>query len=52
LVDLTLEAKPGAEMKDRMQLLIEEALTLLNKLPRKKMHSKLQAVITFMLEDL
>ena len=52
LVDLTLEAKPAVEMKGRMQLLIGEALTLLNKLPRKKMHNKLQAVITFMLEDL
>lgn len=52
LVDLTLEAKPVAEMKDRMQLLIDEALALLNKLPKKKLQSKLQAVVSFMLEDL
>jgi geranylgeranyl pyrophosphate synthase len=52
LVDLTLEAKPVAEMKDRMQLLIEEGLALLNKLPKKKLQSELQAVVSFMLEDL
>ena len=52
LVDLTLEAKPVAEMKDRMQLLIEEALALLNKLPKKKLQNKLQTVVSFMLEDL
>jgi len=52
LVDLTLEAKPVAEIKVRMQLLIEEALTLLNKLSRKKLQRKLQAVVSFMLEDL
>jgi geranylgeranyl pyrophosphate synthase len=52
LVDFTLEAKPVAEIKDRMQLLIKEALTLLNKLPIEKQHNKLQAVVSFMLEDL
>ena len=52
LVDLTLEAKPVAQMKDRMQLLMREGLTLLNKLPKKKLRSKLQAVVSFMLEDL
>ena len=52
LVDLTLEAKPVAEIKDRMQLLIEEATILLTRLPKKKLQSKLQAFISFMLEDL
>jgi len=52
LVDFTLHAKSVAKLKYRMQLLIEEGLTLLNKLPREKLHSKLQAAITFMLEDL
>jgi len=52
LVSLTLESKPVAEMKNRMQVLIQEALNSLLKLPKKKLHRKLQAVASFMLEDL
>lgn len=52
LVDFTFDAKSTAKLKNRMQGLIGEGLTLLNKLPMKELHSKLQAVVTFMLEDL
>jgi geranylgeranyl pyrophosphate synthase len=52
LVNLTLESNPVVEMKDRMKLLIKEALTVLAKLPKKNLHRKLQAVASFMLEDL
>jgi len=52
LVNFTLNSTSVTKLKYRMQLLIEEALALLNKLPTKKLHSKLQAAITFMLEDL
>jgi len=52
LVNLTLKSKPVVEMKNRMQLFIKEALALLNKLPKKKLHRKLQGVASFMLEDL
>ena len=52
LVNFTLTSKPGKILKNKMQLLIEEGLTLLNKLHNKKLRSKLQAVVTFMLEDL
>jgi geranylgeranyl pyrophosphate synthase len=52
IVDLTLESKPAKEMKGRMQLLIGEGQALLNKLPSKKPLDKLQAFVSFMLEDL
>ena len=52
LVNFTLEAKPVVEMKGRMQLLVEEGLALLNKLPREKLRSKLQTFVSVMLEDL
>jgi geranylgeranyl diphosphate synthase type I len=52
LVDLTLKAKPVAKMKNRMQLLINEGLSLSNKLPRMELQSNLQTVVSFMLEDL
>jgi len=52
LVDLTLKAKPVAKMKDRMKLLIDEGLSLSNRLPRKELQINLQAVVSFMLEDL
>ena len=52
LVELTLNTSSTAEMKNEMQLLIGEGLSLINKLPRKKLRSKIQALISFMLEDL
>jgi len=52
LVDLTLKAKPVAKMKDRMKLLIDEGLSLSNRIPRKELQINLQAVVSFMLEDL
>jgi geranylgeranyl diphosphate synthase type II len=52
LVDLTLQTKSIIKMKGRMQLLVEEGLSLLSKLPKQKLHNKLQVVVSFMLEDL
>ena len=52
LVDFTLEAAPIVQLKNRMQLLIEEGLNLTNKLLTTKLQSKLQALLSFMLEDL
>ncbi len=46
------ETAPVAKMKNRMQLLINEGLSLSNKLPRKELQSNLQTVVSFMLEDL
>ena len=51
LVQLTLGSKPVEQMKNKMKLLIGKGLILLNKLPKKKLQ-KLQAVVSFMLEDL
>jgi geranylgeranyl pyrophosphate synthase len=52
LVDFTLEAKSVVQLKDKMQLLIGEGLSLTNNLPKAKLRSKLQALLQFMLEDL
>jgi geranylgeranyl pyrophosphate synthase len=52
IVSFTLQSKPAAKIKYRMQLLIDEGLSLLNKLSNKKLQKKLQAVISVMLEDL
>jgi geranylgeranyl pyrophosphate synthase len=52
LVDFTLESKPVVQLKNAMQLLIEEGLNLTNKLPTTKLRSKLHALLSFMLEDL
>jgi hypothetical protein len=52
LVDATLEAKPVMKLKDRMSRLIEEGLTLTNNLPKRKLRSKLQILLSFMLEGL
>jgi geranylgeranyl pyrophosphate synthase len=52
LVDFTLEAKSVAQLKNQMRLLIGEGLNLTNKLPKTKLQSKLQALLSFMLEDL
>ena len=52
LVDLTLSAEPVEKLKKKMQLLIEEGLTLLKKLKKRKLARSLKAILTFMLEDL
>ena len=52
LVDYTLEAKSVVQLKGQMQFLIEEGLSLTNKLPTTKLQSQLQALLSFMLEDL
>jgi geranylgeranyl pyrophosphate synthase len=52
LVDFTLEAKSVVQLKDTMQLLIGEGLSLVKKLPRTKLQSKIQSLLSFMLEDL
>lgn len=52
LVDVTLEAEPGVKLKEKMQLLTGEGLTLMNNFPRAKLRIKLQVLLSFMLEDL
>ncbi len=52
LVNFTILAKSTTKLKYKMQLLIEEGSTLLNRLSNKKLQRKLQAVLTVMLEDL
>lgn len=52
LVDLTLDSEPIKDLKKEMRLLIGEGLEILNKLPNMKPLGKLQALISFMLEDL
>ena len=52
LVELTLEAASVVQLKEHMQLLIEEGLNLLNKLPKRKRQTELQALLSFMLEDI
>jgi geranylgeranyl pyrophosphate synthase len=52
LVDLTLEVEPVVKLKEKMQLLIEDGLRLTNNLPNAKPQNKLQALLSFFLEDL
>jgi hypothetical protein len=52
LVDFTLDAKPVVKLKEKMQLLIKNGLTLTNNLPNAKRRNKLKALLSFMLEDL
>jgi geranylgeranyl pyrophosphate synthase len=52
LVDFTLEAKSVVQLKDKMQFLIEEGLTLANNLPKMKLRSKIRSLLSFMLEGL
>jgi geranylgeranyl pyrophosphate synthase len=52
LVDFTLESEPVVQLENTMQLLIEEGLNLTNKLLTTKLQNKLQALLSFMLEDL
>jgi len=52
LVDFTLEAIPVMKLKEKMQALIEEGLNLEDMLPNLKLRSRVQALLSFMLEDL
>jgi geranylgeranyl pyrophosphate synthase len=52
LVDVTLEAKPVVKLKEKMQLLVEKGLNLTNNLPKAKLRSSVQRMLSFMLEDL
>jgi geranylgeranyl pyrophosphate synthase len=52
LLNVTLEAEPVLEIKEKMQLLMGEGIHLAKKLPNSKPQGKLQAFISFMLEDL
>jgi len=52
LVDVTLAAKAVMALRDKMQLLMEEGLTLTNNLTNIKLRSKLQLLLPFMLENL
>jgi geranylgeranyl diphosphate synthase type I len=52
LVDVTLTSESVVKLRGKMQLLIDEGLRLANKLPKTKLHGKLQALLSFMLEDL
>jgi geranylgeranyl pyrophosphate synthase len=52
LVDVTLEAEPVVELKERMQCLIEEGLTLTSNPLLTKLRSQVKLLLSFMLEDL
>jgi geranylgeranyl diphosphate synthase, type I len=52
LVDFTLHSKSVMKLKHEMKFLIDEGLNLLNSFSKKKLKSKLQDIITIMLEDL
>ena len=52
LVDFTLEAIPVVKLKEKMQALIEEGSNLTSNLPNPKLRSRVQALLSFMLEDL
>jgi hypothetical protein len=51
LVDITLAAKPVVELKEKMQSLITEGLSVTNQLTNRKT-AKLQTLLSFMMEDL
>lgn len=52
LVDATLESKPVVELKEKMKKLIDEGLILTKTLPISVTSSKIQLLLSFMLEDL
>jgi geranylgeranyl pyrophosphate synthase len=52
LVDVTLEATRVVKLKEKMQALIEEGLNLTNNLSNRKLRRRVQAILSFMLEDL
>jgi len=52
LVDCTLEALPVVKLKEEMKALIKEGSKLAKCLSNRKLRSKLQILLSFMLEDL
>jgi geranylgeranyl pyrophosphate synthase len=52
LVDVTLAAKSAVELKEKMQLLIGEGISLVRKLTNNVLRNKLQLLLSFMIEDL
>jgi geranylgeranyl diphosphate synthase type I len=52
LVDVTLAAPSVVKLEAYMHRLIGEGLNLTNKLPKTKLQTQLQAILSFMLEDL
>jgi geranylgeranyl diphosphate synthase, type I len=52
LVEVTLKSKPVLLLRDKMQSLIEQGLTLTNSWPKKRVKRKIQSLFSFMLEDL
>ncbi len=52
LVDATLEAKPVLELKEKMKKMINNGLSLSEKLPKSINRDKIQLLLSFMLEDL
>jgi len=52
LLDFTLKATPVVKLKEKMQALIEEGLLLKHKLPDLKIRNQVQALLSFMVEDL
>jgi geranylgeranyl pyrophosphate synthase len=52
IVDFTLEAKAVVQLKNQMRLLIGEGSQLTTTLPKPKLRSTLQVLLSFMLEDL
>jgi len=52
LVDLTLQSKPFATIREKMQDLIAEGLNLTNKLSKTRARNQIQNLLSFMMEDL
>jgi geranylgeranyl pyrophosphate synthase len=52
LVDVTLETEPVVKLKKKMQLLTDKGLSQTTNLPKAKLRSSLQHLLSFMLEDL
>jgi len=52
LVNVTLEAEPVIKLKEKMKFLIEDGKRLTNNLPKLKVKTQLQILLSFMLEDL
>jgi geranylgeranyl pyrophosphate synthase len=52
IVSVTLEAKPVIKLKEEMKRLIKEGVNLINSLPKTTLRKQLQALPSFMLEDL
>jgi len=52
LVEVTLKSKPVLILRDKMQSLISQGLTLTNSWSKKRVKRKIQSLFLFMLEDL